>query len=57
MVNDGLEAIGRKLDDFDIVIVLGDKDEDMKLAENLNARFISVSNKSFEDIAEEFSNG
>ena len=57
MVNDGLEAIGRKLDDFDIVIVLGDKDEDMKLAENLNARFISVSNKSFEDIAEEFSSG
>ena len=57
MVNDGLEAIGRKLDDFDRVIVLGDKDEDMKLAGNINARFINVSDKSFEDMAEEFRKG
>lgn len=57
MVNDGLEVLGRKLDDFDGIIILGDKEEDRKLAENLNARFISVSNKSFEDMAEEFRKG
>lgn len=54
MVNDGLGEIGRKIRDFNEIIVLGDKEEDKILASKLNAKFIRVPDKSFEDMAEEF---
>jgi len=54
MIYDGLQAISRKLSDFNSVTVLGDRDEDKELAKNLNARFVHVSGKSFVSLIKEF---
>src|SRR3989338_2923984 len=44
MVRDGLKELGKKLGDFDEVIVIGDKKtDDGKLAENIGAKFVNVS--------------
>lgn len=50
MVTDGLKKLGKSLHDFDAVLVLGDRQVDEGLAKNLNARFINVKGKTYEDL-------
>lgn len=56
MVFEGLKALGKKIDDFTDIVVLGDKDDDRLLAENLKAKFIDVNNKSYDELKRESSN-
>lgn len=54
MVGDGLKALGKKLEDFDDILVLGDRHEDKELANNLKAKFIDVNGKNYEELKKEF---
>ncbi len=54
MVHDGLKKLNSKLDDFDSVFVLGDKQDDELLAGNLGCHFINVKSKTFNDLMREF---
>jgi len=54
MVEDGLRELGKKFEDFDKIIVLGDRHEDSELATNLNAVFIDINGKSYEELIKEF---
>lgn len=50
MVNDALKELGKKLNDFSKVVVLGDRHEDAGLAQNLGAHFIDVKGKSYDKL-------
>lgn len=54
MVNNSLKKMNQSLEQFDKVLVLGDRKEDMQLAENLAANFINVKNKNFEEMIKSF---
>ncbi len=53
MVFDSLKEINRDIKEFSDIIVLGDRDDDKGLAENLKARFIDVNNKKYEELVNE----
>jgi rfaE bifunctional protein nucleotidyltransferase chain/domain len=53
MVTDALEKLGRCLSDFSAVIVFGDREEDKGLAQNLNAKYIDVKGKTYEELLRE----
>jgi rfaE bifunctional protein nucleotidyltransferase chain/domain len=53
MVFDALKALGKKIDDFSGILVIGDSEDDKGLAANLNAKFIDVRNKSYEEMKKE----
>jgi len=53
MVEDGLRELGKKFEDFDQILVLGDRHEDGELAANLKAVFIDVNDKSYEELMKE----
>ncbi len=55
MVEDALQELGFKKEDFDKIVVLGDRHEDGELAGNLGAIFIDVNDKSYEELIKEFS--
>jgi phosphoglycolate phosphatase-like HAD superfamily hydrolase len=42
--------------DFDEIIIVGDRNEDKELAHNLNAKFINVKNKRYEELLEQAKN-
>lgn len=44
MVYDALKELGKKIEEFDDIIVIGDREEDAGLANNLNAKFIDSKN-------------
>jgi len=50
MVFDGLKELKKDIKEFSYIIVLGDKDDDKGLAENLKARFINVRNKGYKEL-------
>lgn len=50
MVLDALEEINNQIEDFDEILVIGDRHEDEGLAKNLNAKFINVKNKNYEEM-------
>lgn len=52
MVLNALEELNKTLNDFDKLIVFGDKDDDMLLAKNLNCKFIDA-NKDYDQIKNE----
>jgi len=54
MLFEALKERGEKIEDFDNVIILGDREEDKGLAQNLNATFIDVKEKSYKDILRYF---
>lgn len=43
MVFDGLKRLNKKIDDFDGIIVIGDREEDKELANKLKAKFVKIS--------------
>jgi|SRR3989344_6733093 len=43
MVFDALKELNKKIKDFNEIIVIGDRDEDRKFAENLKAKFVDVN--------------
>lgn len=53
MVLDSLKVLGKKLESFSKVIVLGDREEDANLSKNLNAGFIDVKGKGYEELISE----
>ncbi len=54
MVVEMLEKHKLDIKNFDKVIVLGDRIEDMELAKNINAHFLDVKNKEFIQLRQEF---
>ena len=50
MVYDFLKKEDSSLDNFDEVLVLGDKEDDEKLAKNLGSNFINVKDKDYYQI-------
>lgn len=50
MVTDAIEALGKKLSDFDAVIVLGNSDDDQGLAQAIDAQWIDVRGASYETL-------
>ncbi len=54
MVIDALNEIGKKIENFNRILVLGDRHEDKELATNLKAKFVDVNGKSYEDLVEDF---
>ena len=54
MVDDGLKELGRNISDFSKIIVIGDNEGcDGGLARNLNAKYIDVKGKSYDDLVRE----
>jgi rfaE bifunctional protein nucleotidyltransferase chain/domain len=56
MVLDGLKELNMDIKDFDEIIIVGDRNEDKELAHNLNAKFINVKNKRYEELLEQAKN-
>ncbi len=54
MVLDALQDLKKELSNFDVILVLGDQEEDEGLAKNLKAKFIDVKGKSYEELVKEF---
>ena len=54
MVLNGLIHLHKRLDNFQRVIVVGDRHEDKGLAENLHAQYIDVKEKTTERLLSEF---
>ncbi len=54
MLLDALKKLGKKLEDFDSVIILGNSQDDAGMAKSLHAKFIDVTGKSYEQLKEEF---
>jgi hypothetical protein len=38
------------LTDFEMVLILGDREEDEQLAQNLKSQFINVTDKSYDEL-------
>ena len=55
LVEEAIQELGLKMEDFNQVIVFGDRDEDKGLARNLKATFIDVKGKTFEEMKKEIS--
>ncbi len=55
MVYDAMKELGKDINDFDVVLVLGDSSDDAGLAKNLGARYIDVNGKNYDALLEEFS--
>lgn len=55
MVFDALKELKRDISEFNDLIVIGDREDDQKLAENLKCKFIDVNGKGYEDLLKEFS--
>ena len=53
MVIDALNENKKNLNDFDKIIVIGDRVEDKELAVNLKASFIDVNDKDYEQLVNE----
>ena len=56
MVIDALNEIKKNINDFDKIIVLGNQKEDLELALNLNAKFIDVNNKNYDELTKDVEN-
>lgn len=54
MVFDALDSLGKKVQDFGLILVLGDRHEDEGLADTLGAGYINVSGKSREELLKSF---
>jgi len=55
MVLDALRELRRELGEFSKIVVIGNGRDDHELAENLQAKYISVSGKNYEELLKEFS--
>ena len=56
MLLDGLKELKKDINQFDKIIVIGDRQEDKELADNLDAQFIDVNNKKYEELLKEVKN-
>ena len=50
MVFDALKMLKKNINEFDDIIVIGDRDEDKELAENLKGKFIDVTDKKYSSL-------
>jgi rfaE bifunctional protein nucleotidyltransferase chain/domain len=54
MVYDGLNELKMKINDFQGIIVIGDREEDEGLAKNLHAYYIDIKRKKYTQLISEF---
>lgn len=54
MVLDSLRKLGKKLEDFEKIIVTGNQTEDKELADNLGALFINIEGESCKNLKKKF---
>lgn len=54
MVSDSLKELKMKPEDFNKIIVFGDRHEDEGIAKNLKADYIDVNNKKYDDLISEY---
>jgi rfaE bifunctional protein nucleotidyltransferase chain/domain len=54
MVFDGLKSLKMELKEFSKIIIFGDRHEDEGIAEKLNAHYIDVKNKDYNDLILEY---
>lgn len=52
LVTDALDALGKKIGDFDAVMVFGNSDDDKALAHALGAQWIDVRGKTYETLVQ-----
>lgn len=55
MVDEALLVLKKELSNFQSILVLGDREEDRGLAQNIKAKFIDVKGKRWEELKKEFS--
>jgi rfaE bifunctional protein nucleotidyltransferase chain/domain len=53
MVLDALDELDKNMEEFNEIIVIGDRYEDEGLAKNLKGKFIDVNGKSYEELVKE----
>ena len=56
MLFDSLKNLGRRVEEFDRIAVIGNDEDDADFAKNLNAQYIDVSGKTYEELKKEFDN-
>lgn len=56
MLLQALQQLGKNIKEFDKVVVIGNSEDDAGMARNANAAFIDVTNKSYEELKNEFDN-
>ncbi|MBN2423264.1 HAD-IIIA family hydrolase [Candidatus Woesearchaeota archaeon] len=56
MFYDSLKNLNKKIQDFDQILVLGDSEDDKLFAKNINAFFIDVNNKEYDELLTEIEN-
>lgn len=56
MLLQALQQLGKNIKEFDKMAVIGNSEDDAGMARNANAAFIDVTNKSYEELKNEFDN-
>ena len=54
MVQKALQELKKSAKDFENIVVLGNSEDDKKLAENISARYIDVNGKKYKELLSEF---
>lgn len=54
MLLEGLKALKLRLDDFDKIVIIGDREEDYQLANNVGGSYLDVKGKSYKELLVEF---
>lgn len=56
MLSHALYKLHKKMKDFDKILVIGNNQDDAKMAKNISAKFIDVTNKTYRYMKKEFDN-
>jgi rfaE bifunctional protein nucleotidyltransferase chain/domain len=56
MLREALQELNKSIKDFKKIIIIGNTQDDENLAKNIKVPFIDVTNKSYEELKEEFDN-
>ena len=54
MILDALSEINKSIDEFEKILIIGNSQDDKELAKNINAQFIDVNNKNYDELKKEF---
>ena len=54
MIFEGLKKLKMRINQFDQIIILGDRNEDAELAKNVNGKYLDVKNKTYNELCSEF---
>jgi len=54
MILDALNEVNKNVEQFDKIVIIGNNQDDAETAQNLNAQFLDVNNKSYDKMKKEF---